>query len=343
MTSLKDRRVLLVGGAGFIGHNLALRLHELGAHVEIVDGLQVNNLSSFLSTTEPDANRALSIAFVHERLQLLQKAGITVHVQDARDYHAMSKTVAKFQPDTVAHLAAVAHANRANKDPYSTFDHSTRTLENALDASRNFKPHFVYFSSSMVYGNFKEDAVTEDTECNPIGIYGALKFGGEKLVIAYNQVFDLPFTIVRPSALYGERCVSRRVIQIFIEKALRGQPVTVYGNGEDRLDFTYIADLVQGLVRVIGDDRARGEVFNLTFGNSRSLMDVVKILDGIFPNLRIESEERDRLMPERGTLSVGKARQIIGYQPEYPIERAVPRYVEWYQRLVTDRPELLAN
>jgi nucleoside-diphosphate-sugar epimerase len=343
MTSLKDRRVLLVGGAGFIGHNLALRLHELGARVEIVDGLQVNNLSSFLSTTEPDANRALSIAFVHERLQLLQKAGITVHVQDARDYHAMSKTVAKFQPDTVAHLAAVAHANRANKDPYSTFDHSTRTLENALDASRNFKPHFVYFSSSMVYGNFKEDAVTEDTECNPIGIYGALKFGGEKLVIAYNQVFDLPFTIVRPSALYGERCVSRRVIQIFIEKALRGQPVTVYGNGEDRLDFTYIADLVQGLVRVIGDDRARGEVFNLTFGNSRSLMDVVKILDGIFPNLRIESEERDRLMPERGTLSVGKARQIIGYQPEYPIERAVPRYVEWYQRLVTDRPELLAN
>jgi nucleoside-diphosphate-sugar epimerase len=343
MSSLNDRRVLLVGGAGFIGHNLAIRLKQLGAEVAIIDGLQVNNLSSFLSTTEPDPNRALYLAFVHERLRLLAEAGITVQVQDARDYHAMSRSVTKFQPDTVVHLAAVAHANRANKDPYSTFDHSTRTLENALDASRSLKPHFVYFSSSMVYGNFQEDAVTEDTACNPLGIYGALKFGGEKLVIAYNQVFDLPFTIIRPSALYGERCVSRRVIQVFIEKALRGQPLTVYGNGEDRLDFTYIADLVQGLVRVIGDDRAHGEVFNLTFGNARSLMDVVGILSDIFPGLPVESEERDRLMPERGTLSIGKAKQIIGYQPEYPLERAVPLYVDWYKRLVTDRPELLAG
>jgi nucleoside-diphosphate-sugar epimerase len=343
MSSLNDRRVLLVGGAGFIGHNLAIRLKQLGAEVAIIDGLQVNNLSSFLSTTEPDPNRALYVAFVHERLRLLAESGIAVQVQDARDYHALSRAVTRFKPDTVVHLAAVAHANRANKDPYSTFDHSTRTLENALDASRSLRPHFVYFSSSMVYGNFQEDAVTEDTACNPLGIYGALKFGGEKLVIAYNQVFDLPFTIIRPSALYGERCVSRRVIQVFIEKALRGQPLTVYGNGEDRLDFTYIADLVQGLVRVIGDDRAHGEVFNLTFGNARSLMDVVGILSDIFPGLPVESEERDRLMPERGTLSIGKAKQIIGYQPEYPLERAVPLYVDWYKRLVTDRPELLAG
>ena len=343
MTSLQDRRVLLVGGAGFIGHNLAIRLKQLGADVAIVDGLQVNNLSSFLSTTEPDVNRALYVAFIHERLRLLEESGITVQVQDARDYHALSRTMTKFQPDTVVHLAAVAHANRANKDPYSTFDHSTRTLENALDASRSLKPHFIYFSSSMVYGNFQEDAVSEDTDCNPIGIYGALKFGGEKLVIAYNQVFDLPFTIVRPSALYGERCVSRRVIQVFIEKALRGQPLTVYGNGEDRLDFTYITDLVQGVVRVISDERASGEIFNLTFGNARSLMDVVGILSDIFPNLPVDSEERDHLMPERGTLSIGKARQVIGYQPEYPLERAVPQYVEWYQRLVANRPELLAN
>lgn len=343
MTSLKDRRVLLIGGAGFIGHHLALRLQELGAHVEIIDGLQVNNLSSFLSTTEPDANRALYIAFIHERLRLLQESGVKVHVQDARDYHALTKIIRLFEPETVVHLAAIAHANKANKDPYSTFDHSSRTLENALDACRSKKPHFVYFSSSMVYGNFKEDAVTEDTECNPIGIYGALKFGGEKLVIAYNQVFDLPFTIIRPSALYGERCVSRRVIQVFIEKAMRGEPVTLVGNGGDRLDFTYVSDLVQGLVRVVTDEQSHGQIFNLTYGNARSLMDVVNILDGIFPNLRIESEARDRLMPERGTLSIGKARQIIGYQPEYPLERAVPNYVEWYQRLVAERPELIAN
>ena len=101
------------------------------------------------------------------------------------------------------HLAAVSHANRSNKDPYTTFDNSLRTLENALDASRN-RIKNLYTYVSMVYGNFKTKKVDEETNCNPIGIYGALKFSGEKIVIAYNQVFDLPYTIIRPSALYGE-------------------------------------------------------------------------------------------------------------------------------------------
>ena len=108
------------------------------------------------------------------------------------------------KPNIVIHLAAVSHSNRSNKDPYSTFDHSLRTLENALDCSKNKVEQFIYFSSSMVYGNFNKKNVSEDTECNPLGIYGALKFSGEKLVIAYNQVFDLPYTIIRPSALYGK-------------------------------------------------------------------------------------------------------------------------------------------
>ena len=97
-------------------------------------------------------------------------------------------------------------------------------LENAVE-------HFIFFSSSMVYGHFKEPEVSETTVCEPLGIYGALKYGGEKLVIAYNQVFDLPYTIIRPSALYGERCVSRRVGQIFIENALTTGEITLSGDG----------------------------------------------------------------------------------------------------------------
>ena len=127
-----------------------------------------------------------------------------------------------------------------------------RTLENALDTVRERKPHFIFFSSSMVYGNFEGEAVTEERVCEPLGIYGALKYAGEKLVIAYHQVFGLPYTIVRPSALYGERCVSRRVGQAFIENALRGLDVTINGDGSDCLDFTYIDDLVQGIVLCMG-------------------------------------------------------------------------------------------
>ena len=146
-------------------------------------------------------------------------------VQDARDYHAISKTIDRINPEVVIQLAAVSHADRSNKSPYNTFDHSLRTLENVLDAIKFTKSveQFIFMSSSMVYGNFDGKEVDEETNCSPIGIYGALKFAAEKIIIAYNQVFDLNYTIIRPSALYGERCISRRVGQIFIENALFGK------------------------------------------------------------------------------------------------------------------------
>src|SRR5207249_4070318 len=147
--------------------------------------------------------------------------------------------------------AAVSHAGRSNKDPFSTFDHSLRTLENALDCARDRCEQFIFLSSSMAYGDFLTDEVAEDHPLNPIGIYAALKVAGEKIVIAYQQVFELPYTIIRPSALYGPRCVSRRVAQIFIEAAMRGQPLRMDGDGTDRLDFTYIDDLVEGIALTI--------------------------------------------------------------------------------------------
>ncbi len=157
----------------------------------------------------------------------------------------------------IVHLAAIAHAGKSNKDPMSTFGHSLRTLENALDYARDKAEHFVYFSSSMVYGNFQEPEVSEDHPLDPIGIYGALKLAGEKVVIAYKQVFDLDYTIIRPSALYGPGCVSRRVSQIFIESALVGDTLRVDGEGDERLDFSYIDDVVDGVVPRDRRPRAR--------------------------------------------------------------------------------------
>ncbi len=330
---MSGRRIALIGGAGFIGHNLALRLKSLGADVHVIDGLQVNNLMSITSNADNVPNRPLYLRMIHERLQLLEAAGIPLHVQDAREYSAMSRVLDSIQPQVVVQLAAVAHANRANKDPHSTFDHSLRTLENALDYSKNRVEHFIFLSSSMVYGNFAEDSVDEDTPCNPIGIYGALKFGGEKMVIAYGQVFNLPYTIVRPSALYGERCVSRRVGQVFIENALQGLDLTVNGDGSDKLDFTYIGDLVNGLVRVIESLRSRGEVFNLTYGQGRSINEMSEILRSQVQNINVIQKPRDRLMPERGTLSIEKARRLIGYEPQWPLEKGYVEYIKWYRRL----------
>ncbi|GAB6038239.1 SDR family oxidoreductase [Fundidesulfovibrio butyratiphilus] len=330
---IKNRRIVLIGGAGFIGHNLALELKRRGAEVSVIDGLEVNNLLSLYCSNYTGQERDLYLSIVQNRLKLLQDAGVPLYVEDVRDYFRLALLLERIKPHVVVLLAAIAHASKSNKDPYSTFDHSFRTLENALDQSRGKVEQFIYFSSSMVYGNFESGTVTEESPCNPLGIYGALKFGGEKLVIGYNQVFGLPYTIIRPSALYGERCISRRVGQVFIENALRGQDIVIKGDGEERLDFTYIGDMVQGVCKAIERPEARDQIFNLTYGQGRSLNEMAAMVQSRFPSVKVRHMERDALMPERGSLSVDKARKLLGYEPAYPLEKGYPRYIDWYERL----------
>jgi len=329
---IQGKKIVLIGGAGFIGHNMALHLKSLGADVSIIDGLQVNNMLTFLSSDNKFDNIEMYRSFLNQRIQLINDAKIPLHIQDAREYHALSKVISKIKPDVLIQLAAVAHADRSNKDPYSTFDHSFRTLENALDIARGEKiQHFIYFSSSMVYGNFEGGLVTEKSTCEPLGIYGALKFGGEKLVIAYNQAFDIPYTIVRPSALYGERCVSRRVGQIFIENALAGKEITLSGDGSDRLDFTYVGDVANGIAQIIQHEDSRNQIFNLTYGESRSLEDMAVIVREHFPTINIKYVSKDKLTPDRGTLSVQKAKDLVNYKPSWPLEKGLVQYINWYK------------
>ena len=331
MIPSQGKRIVLIGGSGFIGHHLALSLRALGAQVEIVDSLQVNNLLAYMSSDVQVPNRELYVQMLQERQELLRKAGIAQHVIDARDYHQLSLTLGKINPQVVIHLAAISHAGKSNKDPYSTFDHSLRTLENALDAVRSRVEHFIFFSSSMVYGNFPNGVATEETPCDPIGIYGALKFAGEKMVIAYHQVFGFPYTIVRPSALYGERCVSRRVGQVFVENAIAGREITVNGKGEDSLDFTYIEDLVSGIEKVIENEASRNQILNLTHGKAAALNELLAVLSQHFPNLKMDFLPKEALMPDRGTLSVEKAKRLIGYEPRFPVSVGYDRYIRWYK------------
>ncbi len=326
---MKNKKILLVGGCGFIGHNLAIHLKNKGAIPVIIDSLAVNNILSFADNEIK--NKKLYSSILNNRIELLNSNQIKLIIQDARDYHAVSKIYNEIKPDIIIHLAAVSHANKSNKDPHSTFDHSFRTLENTLDYARVNKTHTIYMSSSMVYGNFDSQDVNEESPCKPIGIYGTLKYSGELLVKAYNQIFDLPYTIIRPSALYGERCVSRRVGQIFIENAIQGIDITINGDGEEKLDFTYIEDLITGIGLCCEKDKALNETFNLTYGKSRKINELTEILKNEFPKIKIFYKEREKFMPERGTLDVTKAKKLLDYKPVNSIDTGYIKYISWYK------------
>ena len=328
-----SKKILLTGGCGFIGHNLALYLKKRGYDVHIFDNLGVNNLLSFAD--KDIINQKLYRSILNERIDLITQNEINLKIGDARDYHFYSKVFSDISPDIVIHLAAVSHASVSNKDPHNTFDHSLRTLENSLDVCRKSKTHVIYFSSSMVYGNFTTGVVDENTICNPIGIYGSLKYAGELLVKAYNQVFDLPYTIIRPSALYGERCVSRRVGQIFIESLLTKKDILINGDGHDKLDFTYIDDLVYGIEKCCDNKNSINQTFNITYGESRMISELIEILRKNFSNINIIKKSKENFMPERGTLNIDKARDLIGYNPRYSIEKGYQKYIDWYKAFIS--------
>ena len=327
---MNNKKILLVGGCGFIGHNLAINLKKMGADPVIVDSLAVNNILSFADNEIK--NKRLYSSILNNRIELLNSNKIKLIIQDARDYHAISKIYQDINPDIIIHLAAVSHANKSNKDPHSTFDHSFRTLENTLDYAKKNKTHTIYMSSSMVYGDFDSEDVKEERICKPIGIYGTLKYSGELLVKAYSDVFDLPYTIIRPSALYGERCVSRRVGQIFIENAIQDLDITINGNGEEKLDFTYIEDLINGIGLCCSNKNAINQIFNLTYGKSKKISELTEILKNEFPRIKNFYKEKEKFMPERGTLDISKAKKLIGYNPINPIETGYIKYISWYKK-----------
>jgi nucleoside-diphosphate-sugar epimerase len=117
----------------------------------------------------------------------------------------------------------------------------------------------------------------------------------------------------------------------------------INGDGTDGLDFTYIKDFCQGVLRCISSPEARDEVFNITFGEARTLNDLAKLVIEHFPGLQVAYNPRDALMPERGTLSIEKARRLIGYEPAYPVDKGFVRYIQWYKRLAEAQPELFCE
>ncbi|MEE9599548.1 MAG: NAD-dependent epimerase/dehydratase family protein, partial [Anaerolineales bacterium] len=198
----------------------------------------------------------------------------------------------------------------------------------------DFVDRFVYISSSMIYGDFEVIPAPEDHPKRPKDIYGGTKYAGEVMTETYSRRYEIPYSIIRPSAVYGPYDVNRRVTQIFIENALLGKPITLFGGGLQALDFTYIEDVIEGMIKVMFHENAEGEAFNITYGRGYTLRELADILLTQCPDLEVKVvEEEDVFRPTRGALSIEKAKKIVGYDPQISLEEGIKRYLEVYRNL----------
>lgn len=323
------RYALVTGGLGFIGSFIARRLLKDGLVDKVV---LLDHFGKYISPLREGY-------FDYRKFRLADiEQNTIVERGDPRYFSISNEIVLKYDPVYVFHLAALPLAKLDNLTPEEAWEGtivSTSNLLQALDNAkrsgrRNLK-RFLYASSSMVYGNFISEEATEDHPTNPKEIYGTMKLAGECVTKGLSNYYEVPSTIIRPSAVYGPTDMNKRVSQIYIEKAIRGKKLIVHGEDE-KLDFTFVKDVAMGFVKAAISKKAVGETFNITYGKASRLLDFVLTLKEIFPDLEYEVIERDEFRPRRGTLCIEKARKIIGFNPQYDLRSGIGEYVDFVRK-----------
>ena len=314
-------KILITGGCGFIGHNVVQRLQSLGHEVMIIDNETDYNIIN------PDELEYI----MYERKKKFEYQTNIQHynVQDSM----ISMHMNMFKPDTVIHLASFPRQKIVNFNPMIGARVMCEGLLNMLQLSvKHQVSKFVYISSSMIYGNFNDD-VKEDAICNPMGQYAIMKYMGEKLVQDYSRRSLLNHTIIRPSAVYGELDVEDRVVSKFMLAALRDETLEVRGANE-RLDFTYVEDVVDGIVAASLSNNTDNKTYNITRSKSVSLLEAAELIVKIVDKGKINVIERDNSFPSRGSLNIDAAKQDFGFNPVIDIDNGF----SWYYHWITNSP-----
>ena len=321
---------LITGGAGFIGSHIAVQLLQ---EKQVDKVVLLDNLSSFVDTTSASYVDFRKFRFNGYERDIIFERG------DTKFFSIVSELLEQYQPKFVFHMAALPLAKIQNLNSeeakVGSVDSTSFLIEKLgqMRKKQGFKiERFIYASSSMVYGNLKGDFFTEDSKTEPVEIYGTMKLAGEVITRGLASFYDIPFTIIRPSAVYGPTDMNRRVVQIFIEKAINGEELNVQG-ADEKLDFTNVRDAANGFVKAAVSKNGIDETFNITNGNSRTLLELAECVLAHFPNTEVKVSERDSFRPQRGTLSTQKAREQLDYPPTYTLEKGVDEYVQFLKNL----------
>jgi len=309
--------ILITGGAGFLGSALAASLcdrHE----IVILDSLLRNAL---------------------EHTGLQKRSEVRLIRGDVLDGECVAHAVEGCH--RLVHMASVAGVSAVEADPAGTMQTLVRGTANVLGACRRIRglKRVVILSSSEVYGPRARDAGEDDVAVPPEASaarwsYAKGKLAAEQQALACHRRYGLPVTVVRPFNIYGPAQVGEGAVHTFVKRALAGQPLVIYNGGEQVRAWCYVDDLVDGLLRVLFEDRAVGQVFNL--GNPDQALTVKELAECIVrvsgSTSKIEAGVRSGPDVEVRTPDISRARELLGFAPRVGLEEGLRRTLDWYRR-----------
>lgn len=332
----KDKNILVTGAAGFIGFSVTYRLLKQGCKV-----IGLDNLSDYY-----DVN------LKKDRLKELAKFDNYTNVQvDIADSQKLFELFKKYKPNKVIHLAAQAGVRYSLENPDIYIQTNLVGFANMCEACRSYPvEHFVYASSSSVYGsNQNFPFSTEKPADHPISLYAATKRSNELIAHSYSHLFSIPVTGLRFFTVYGPWGRPDMALFKFTKNILAGEEIEVYNNGQHKRDFTYIDDVVDGVVRVLNSPPTKDnsynytkptpdtssapfKVYNVANGTPVLLMDYIHALEDA---LRVKAKIKFLPMQpgdvKETAANIEPLKQELGYQPKTPVKTGVQKFVDWYK------------
>jgi UDP-glucose 4-epimerase len=313
-------KILITGGLGFIGYHIAKEL--LGHNIEVI--LYDANLNYSTPLESPYA------AYLSYRLNDLKNKTCIIQ-GDIRNRGCFSRAIKETTPDLVIHLASIPTHKASDQFAEEAIQINLNGTVNILECLKRADSvkRFVFASSSFIYGDFDYEPADENHPAHPIDIYGGTKLLGEILTTTFSKKFGMEYTIIRPEAVYGPTDANHRVTQILINAALAGKPLTLYDGGQEKIDFTYVKDTAHGFVLAALSDNAKNETFNITRGEGKTVKELAEAINKKIPGTTIQIKPSNERRPKRGTLNNAKAKMVLGYEPQYNIEKGINEYIDF--------------
>ena len=315
-------KVLLTGAAGFIGRATAEALLKAGHQVVAVDNL----------------NDYYAVSLKHARLATLrEQPGLQFYPLDVADWLALDALFAEQRPDAVIHLAAQAGVRYSIQNPHAYAQSNLLGMTHILEACRQHPvQHLVYASSSSVYGkNAKAPFAEDDRTDQPVSFYAASKKANEVMAASYSHLYQLPATGLRFFTVYGPWGRPDMAPWLFTEAILRGEPIKVFNHGRLQRDFTYIDDIVEGILRVLAQPPQGDCPHTLYNIGNHQPVELMTFISTIEQALGREAE-KIYLPMQDGDVPITyadtqKLRDAVGFSPDTPLADGMRRFVDWYR------------